>query len=258
MSAQDLSFAELLGATAPLGEGGSHRALFERSHLSALYLEELDALRARIAPAPSRSMDEERITAELARIDAEHDRQVRFADGLLAVHAEHHHDVRVQSDASELRALLFPEGTQLVKRSYAEEAGRGEVREAVLTAAVRARLARYAVGTIDGVALSLATWMGEHLQVTTAHLGELLAARSSAASTSRPQRSALLGAKRELIALYAELLGTFPRDRTLTGDDRRALEDVERTWQGAVQGATERASRRRASPRGPVDGEDAG
>lgn len=257
MSAQDLSFAELLGATAPLGIGGSHRAFFEGSRVGALYRDELDELRALIAPAPSRSLEDERITAELSATDADHDRQVRFADGLLAVHAEHHHDPSVRADAAELRALLFPDGALLVNRSYAEEAGRGAARDAALSPEVRARLARYAVGTIDGVGLSLATWIDEQLQVTTARLSELLAARTSVGATSGPTPAALLGAKRKLTALYTELLGTFRRDRTLSDADGRQLDDVERAWRDAVQGATDRAARRRAGPRAPTDVDDA-
>lgn len=258
MAPRDLSFAELLGATAPLGEGGTARALFAASPVGALYLSELDELRALIAPAPSRSTADERITEELATVDANHDGGVRYADGLLALNARHHPDAELRTVAARLRALLFPEGIELVRMSFAEEAGRAESRALAMTPDVRTELNRFMVPTLTGTPVPLSDWLDANLQTSARRLGELLAMRSRLASESGPTPAALLTAKRKLTSLYAELLKALRRDRLLDEHQRSAVTQIENAWSAAVKDATQRAERRRAAgqPAEPTDNAD--
>ena len=252
MSAQDLSFAELISATQTLTGVGPIGEWWRANEVGRMFAPELDPLRVVIAAAPAESSELGRLVSELADEDAVHDQEVRFGDGLLALLGEQHWDAGVRADAQQLRALLFPDGARLTNKSYAEEAGRGAARQAVLTPDVRSKLALIPIATAAGGPANLDAWMTQNLQPSAERLGRLLAARTAAGSDGTPSPAELLDAKRRFIALVTQMFAIYRTlDPRLSETDRVKLQAVKSTWTDAVRAATDRATRRRAA-RAPV------
>jgi len=248
MSAQDLTFAELGTATATIAGSGPPGDWWRGSNVGRLFGAEFDARRAVIVRAPAESSEAGRIVNALAEEDAVHDREVRFGDGLLELIEEHHWVLSMRVDAAMLRALLFPDGVALVNKTYAEEAGRGAARGAMLTPEVRAKLALIPVLDEPGGVTNMEQWVDRHLQPSSARLGTLLAQRAAAASDGSPTPAELLEAKRGFISVVTHVFATFRAlDAQLSETDRVQVKAMKATWSDAVRVATERVARRRAA-----------
>lgn len=251
MSAQDLSLAEILTATLAW-TGGPPGSFVRSSPISSPFIPHFDRLRARIAEAPPEDSELGRITAQLAQLDSDHDRFVRFAVEQLASY-EHHADHDVRSTAQSLKSALLPEGVSLVNRSYDEEAGRGEARAHVLSEAVANALKTFPIApvsarrTLDDVIADL--------QRTSAQIGSLVQRRRAlAADTSAPTATELLASKRQLIAVVEQVFQSFRMlNDSLDGTARNQVQSLTDAWERSVHDATARARRRRdGEPEAPT------
>lgn len=247
MSAQDLTFAEIVNATTWLTGAGPIGEWFRASDVGRIFSPELSATLLIIARAPAESSEPGRIVAALAEEDAVHRRDLHFLDGMLLTVAEHHYDAALRTDAAMLHALLLPDGVTLANRSYAEEAGRGAARAAVLTPEVRASLARLPVASPDGASANLDAWLTAHLQASAARLQALLDDRTRVGADSGPSPNEMLDAKRRFIAVLAQVFATFRTlDARLTESDRVKVAAIKAQWSDVVRAATARAVHRRA------------
>lgn len=246
MSAQDMSFAELLTGTGAFAGDGPISSWFRASEVGRIFGPDLFAYREILARAPAESSEAGRLVLALAEEDEVHDENVRFGYGILEVVAESHWDAACRNDAAELQALLFPDGLGLTGKSYAEEAGRGAARRAVLTPAVKAKLARFSIVSPAGGPTNLDAWMETHLQASSDRLSALLDQRSRTATDGAPSPAELLDTKRRFIALMNQIFSTFRiLDGRLTDTDRNKLGAMKERWTDTVRSATERAKRRR-------------
>jgi len=242
MSAQDLSFGELGDATRAWTEEPD--ATFLNTHpVSAPFMARFAALRALVTGATTGDSELAQLTEDLGIVDADHDEAVRFIVGFLAAFA-HYDDPEVAAAAKALLMLLIPEGAALVRMSYAEEAGRVEYRESVLTPEVRDQLAAFPLPAGRTLADKLT-----QLQELATLVGSLLERRRKleGAGTS-PSGMDLLNARRALIALVEQIFRSF----RMLGDElddaaRAKVKALEASWERAVRDATQRADRRRAN-----------
>jgi len=248
MSAQDLSFGEMITATQLMASAdGPVGTWWRASEVGRIFDYDFARDRAIIARAPSDGSEAGRLVMELADEDAEHDREVRFGYGVLETAAEHHWDPLVRTSATELQGLLFPDGIGLTGKSYAEEAGRGASRRAVLTPEVKAKLARFGIVSGEGGPSNLDGWMDSRLQASSDRLSALLAARTEAASSGAPSPMELLESKRRFIALMNQIFATFRvLDGRMDESDKVKIKAIKSAWTDAVREATARADARRA------------
>lgn len=247
MSAQDLSFGEIITATELLAASGPIGDWWRGHEVGRIFDPDFQRDRAIIARAPSDSSEAGRLVIQLADEDAVHDREVRFGYGVLETAAEHHWDPDVRTIAEQLQALIFPDGVGLIGKSYAEEAGRGASRRAVLTPEVKAKLARFGIVTSEGGPGNLDGWMETHLQASSDRLSRLLAARTAATAAGAPTAMELLESKRRFVALMGQIFGTFRvLDGRLNESDRLKVKSAKKQWDDGVREATARAEARRA------------
>lgn len=247
ISAQDLSFAELISAKLTLTGVGPIGEWWRANEVGRMFAPEIDPLRPVLAAAPAESSELDRLVSELADEDAVHDQEVRFGDGLLALIGEQYWDASVRADAQQLRALLFPDGARLTNKSYAEggpgrrASGRAHARGAQQA---RAHPHRHACGR----ARQPRRVMAQNLQPSSERLARLLTARTAAGSDGTPSPAELLDAKRRFIALVTQMFAIYRTlDPRLGESDRIKLQTIKSTWTDAVRAATDRAARRRAA-----------
>lgn len=250
MSAQDLTFAEIITATTMMAGDGPPGRWWRESEVGRIFDPDFRVARDLIARAPSESSEAGRLLLNFAEADADHDEDVRFGHGVLDLTAQYHWDPAMRNEAAELKALFYPDGLLLIGKSYAEEAGRGVSRAAVLTPGNRARLARITIP--QGLAptgptgpANLADWMDAEQQRSSARLAELVAARSRLGE-GVVSPTELLDTKRRFLALMKQIFSTFRiLDARLTESDRVKLNALKDIWNDSVRSATERAKRRR-------------
>lgn len=242
MSAQDLSFAEL---------GDVTRAwtlepvfTFLNTHpVSAPFMEEFLELRTLVTSARAEDSALAEITDELGRVDADHDEAVRFIVSFL-VSFTHYDDPVVAAVARSILAKLIPEGLALVRMSYADEAGRFEYRESLLTPEMRSEIASFPLPhgrtLIEKV---------DELQGYASELGTLLERRRRlAAQMDAPTGRDLLNARRALIAMIQQIFRSFAMlHGRLDAEAQTQVRELETSWLTAVREATDRAERRRAN-----------
>lgn len=240
MSAQDLSFKELLDATRAWREEPG-AAFLSTNSVSAAHMPRFNRLHGSIAGAPSGESELARITEWLGEVDGDHDVTARFIIAFLSAFA--HDDLPdVSALAARLTATLIPEGYALVIKSYAEEAGSGDDRAGLLTEDVRTELASFPLPAsrtlLDKV---------DALQGYAGQLGSLLQQRRKLENDSTgPTGMDLLNAKRGLIALVEFVLKGFEMaEEELDESARAQVKALKDTWDAAVREATERADRRR-------------
>lgn len=248
MSAQSLSFAELLEATRLWVEAGPAAAFLAGSDVARPFLPLLRDQRARLAIAPPETSELARLTQTLGEIDAEHDRAARL---LYAQLASYQHDELepVRATAVRLSRALLPDGAAVVRKSYAEQAGRVEARDAALTPELRRELASFPLTqgrTLETVA--------DRLQSHGRRIGELLQERRALGGEGAELSAlAVLSAKRSVIAIVEQVLQSFRMLEDALDDTARAqVRVLSERWQRAVREATERAERRRAGDTPPT------
>ncbi len=248
MSAQDLSFAELVTATKPF-VSGDFATWFRGEDIGKPFAAEIDDVRPLIVGAMTGSSEVDRLTEALAETDGEHDEALRFGDGLLTSYAEHYHVADVRDTARKMQALILPDGVSLVNKSYEEEAGRAQARDDVRTDDVRTQLARFRLVETDGGPANFDEWLDQVLQPSSKKLGELLDQRKRAALVDAgPTGEALLDAKRKLIALVRQVFATYDAIGGQLDDAARSnLAAARAVWDEEVRKATANAARRRAA-----------
>lgn len=240
MSAQDLSFSELLDATRGWSAEPAGPFL-AASPVSALFMVPFGRLRAMIAGASSGSSEVAQLTDELGFVDADHDEVVRFIVAYFAAFA-HDDEEAVAALAARLSTTVIPAGASLVRFSYADQAGRVAPRAAALTPDVRADLAQFALPPSRTLADKV-----DQLQALATEMGELLDRRRALVGDGAgPSGMELLNARRELIALIEQVLQNA---RMLGGEldeaARAQFAALEGSWRTAVSAATARAAARR-------------
>ena len=248
MSAQDLSFPELLDATRAWVEGPVSEFLRE-SPIASPFMGRFDRLRGTIASAPPESSELGQLTERLGETDADHDELVRFLVAFLASFT-HYGEAAIEALAKSLSTALIPEGASLVSKSYGDEAGRYETRQAVATAEVRAQLASFPLP--EGKTL---LQKFERLQAVTLLLGQLLERRRALGGASGPTAGELLNAKRGLTALITQIFQSYGLlEDELDATARAKVDALEAAWRRAVGEATARATARRRAAEGVTTG----
>jgi hypothetical protein len=239
MSAQDLTFAELLEATLAWVEGPSAELL--RTHpVSASFMPVVVKQREILAAAPPDSPELRRVMELLGEADDDHDEFVRFLVQFLRAF-RHDDDPKIVAAAAELLRLLFPDGAELVRKSFMEEAGRALAREKLATPEVRATLASFPLPNARTLETKFDT-----LQKLARQVGDLSAERDRLAGGVGPSATELLAAKRRLIATVEQVLESFAMlEDTLDGATRTAVDELEDKWSTYVTNATQRAASRR-------------
>lgn len=243
MSAQDLSFSQLITATEPFVTGDF--ATWWRGHPSGqLYAPTLDRLIPIVVAAPTGTSELARLTEQIAEEDGFHDEALRFGYSYLDSYT-HFHIVAVRHIARQMQALLMPDGIALVNKSLEEEIGRLKVRADACTPEVRAVLAKFKLVEWEGAPLTFEQWLEEVLQASTRRLAALVEERKRIALVSDdPSPEALLNAKRGIIRIINQ---TFESFETVDIDPTaRALIVGARTvWDAEVGKATTLADERR-------------
>jgi hypothetical protein len=247
MSAQDLTFSELLDVTRAWTEDPA-AAFLAASPVSAPFMGRFQSLRALIGGASSTDAEVAQLTDQLGLADADHDEIARFIIAFFAAFA-YYDDEAIAQLAQRLAAAIIPDGGMLVRMSYADEAGRVAPRAAVLTAEVRAELATFPLPGSRTLADKV-----DQLQARATELGTLLERRRALVGGAEgPSGEELLDARRALIALIEQLFQSY---RMLAaGLDEAARQQVtalEASWTTAVSEATGRASSRRRARAAPT------
>lgn len=253
MSAQDLSYSQLTTATEPFVVG--EFATMWRAHPSGLlFAPTFDRLRPIVIAAPAGSSELARLTDDITDEDAFHDNALRFGHSYLDAY-KYFHVAAVRNVARQMQALLMPDGTLLVNKSYEEEVGRYKTRADACTPEVRAILAKLKLIEWEGAPLTFEQWHDEVLQASTRRLGAQLEERKRIALVSGgPSPEELLNAKRGIIRIVDQTFAGFdtiahdldPATRTLVAGARAV-------WDAEVQKATGLADDRRRARKAAED-----
>ena len=153
----------------------------------------------------------------------------------------------VRDVARQMKALIMPDGIELVNKSLEEEVSRADARDVARTPEVRAILARFKMVEAEGGPPHFDAWLDEVLQPSTRRLGALVHERKRLLLVSgegAPSAEALFNAKRGLIKLVRQIFASFA-EAELTAEDRAQVDAAQAVWDGEVNKATELGDARR-------------